>query len=104
VLNQIRTLVAHRWENEGDPLTVTAQYLDSTNVPDGVLPWIWAPVGLRFHALHHLLPSLPYHSLAEAHRRSPAPGQDLTYEQATIPLSAGCSDVFSPARSNSAAH
>jgi fatty acid desaturase len=26
------------------------------------------PVGLRFHALHHMLPSLPYHSLSEAHR------------------------------------
>ncbi|EGD59199.1 fatty acid desaturase [Novosphingobium nitrogenifigens DSM 19370] len=90
VLNQIRTLVAHRWENEGDPLTVTAQYLDSTNVPDGVLPWIWAPVGLRFHALHHLLPSLPYHSLAEAHRRlAGALGKDSTYEQANYPTLRG---------------
>ena len=26
-------------------------------------------VGLRFHALHHLFPSLPYHNLAKAHRR-----------------------------------
>jgi len=26
-------------------------------------------VGLRYHALHHLMPSLPYHSLGEAHRR-----------------------------------
>jgi fatty acid desaturase len=26
-------------------------------------------VGLRYHALHHLLPALPYHRLAEAHRR-----------------------------------
>lgn len=69
VLNQIRTLVAHLWANEGEPLTVTAQYLDSTNVPDGLLPRLWAPVGLRFHALHHLLPSLPYHALGEAHRR-----------------------------------
>lgn len=82
-LNQIRTLVAHLWENEGEPLTVTAQYLDSTNVPDGVLPWIWAPVGLRYHALHHLLPSLPYHALAQAHTRiSAALGQDSTYQRA----------------------
>jgi fatty acid desaturase len=26
-------------------------------------------VGLRYHALHHLFPSLPYHSLGIAHRR-----------------------------------
>lgn len=69
VLNQVRTLVAHLWENDGAPLTVTAQFLDSTNVPGGVLTGLWAPVGLRFHALHHLLASLPYHALGEAHRR-----------------------------------
>jgi fatty acid desaturase len=70
VINQVRTLVAHRWENDGAPITVTAQYLDSVNVPTpGLLPYLWAPVGLRYHALHHLLPSVPYHALGEAHRR-----------------------------------
>ena len=70
VLNQLRTLVAHLWENEGKPMSVTAQYLDTVNVPPpGFAAELWAPVGLRYHALHHLLPSLPYHSLPEAHRR-----------------------------------
>jgi len=70
LFNQLRTLVAHLWENEGEAMTVTAQYLDSVNVPPPApFSVLWAPVGLRYHALHHLIPSMPYHSLGEAHRR-----------------------------------
>ncbi len=85
LLNQIRTLVAHLWENDGEAMTVTAQYLDSVNVPPPeLLTPLWAPVGLRYHALHHLLPSMPYHSLGEAHRRITAHlGAGSTYEQAS---------------------
>ena len=83
--NQLRTLVAHLWENDGAAMTVTAQYLDSVNVPPpGALPLLWAPVGLRYHALHHLIPSLPYHSLAEAHRRLTAHlGSGTTFAEAS---------------------
>lgn len=84
-LNQVRTLVAHLWENDGEAMTVTAQYLDSVNVPPpALLSPLWAPVGLRYHALHHLLPSMPYHSLAECHRRLVAHlGTDTTYNRAS---------------------
>jgi fatty acid desaturase len=87
VLNQVRTLVAHLWVNDGEPMTVTAQYLDSVNVPPpGVWAELWAPVGLRYHALHHLLPSVPYHAYPEAHRRlSKELGADSTYRGANYP-------------------
>jgi fatty acid desaturase len=87
ILNQIRTLVAHLWENEGEQMSVTAQYLDSVNVPPpGFLPILWAPVGLRYHALHHLLPSVPYHNLDEAHRRLTAMlAPDSPYHKASYP-------------------
>ena len=87
LLNQLRTLVAHLWENEGEPMTVTAQFLDSVNVPPpGLAAEIWAPVGLRYHALHHLMPSMPYHDLPEAHRRLARElGTGSTYEGANHP-------------------
>ncbi|QIQ87939.1 fatty acid desaturase [Erythrobacter sp.] len=87
LLNQLRTLVAHLWENEGEAMTVTAQFLDSVNVPPpGIAAEIWAPVGLRYHALHHLMPSMPYHDLPEAHRRLARElGAGSTYEGANHP-------------------
>jgi fatty acid desaturase len=69
-VNQLRTLVAHAWAGDGKPMSLADQYRDTVNVPPpGVLPFLWAPVGLRYHALHHLVPRVPYHNLGEAHRR-----------------------------------
>jgi fatty acid desaturase len=70
-LNSLRTLAAHAYRNPGDQVMDFAeQYLDSVNVPGNwFLTALWAPVGLRYHATHHLFPSTPYHALGEAHRR-----------------------------------
>jgi fatty acid desaturase len=70
-LNAIRTLGAHRYVfNREHEVTFVEQLLDSVNYPNHpFISALWAPVGLRFHALHHLFPSMPYHSLAKAHRR-----------------------------------
>jgi len=69
VLNHVRTLVAHRYHNDGQPMDLLEQYRDSVNLSGGYLfDALLAPVGLRFHALHHLLPTVPYHSLGAIHR------------------------------------
>jgi len=69
--NQVRTLVAHRYASNADePVSYLDQLLDTNTFPRGKwLPELWAPVGLRYHALHHLLPMLPYHAAREAHIR-----------------------------------
>jgi len=69
--NGVRTLVAHCYSNPREKeLTFTEQFLDSIDVPGNpVLTPLWAPVGLRYHATHHLFPGMPYHSLGTAHRR-----------------------------------
>jgi fatty acid desaturase len=69
-LNNLRTLVVHRYRSNGKRSTATEQLLDSVNYPrQAWLNELWAPVGLRFHAVHHLFPGIPYHNLAAAHAR-----------------------------------
>jgi fatty acid desaturase len=85
-LNSLRTLAAHRYRNPDDHVMgLEEQFLDSVDVPGHRL-WtaLWAPVGLRYHATHHLFPSLPYHSLGEAHRRLTTQLDDsATYREAS---------------------
>jgi fatty acid desaturase len=69
-LNNLRTLGAHRWTSHGTEMTFVEQMLDSINYPHTpLISGLWAPVGLRFHALHHIFPTMPYHALGKAHRR-----------------------------------
>jgi fatty acid desaturase len=70
-VNSVRLLGAHRYEAiEDEDMTVVDQMLDSINHPSSPIAGeLWGPIGLKLHALHHLLPNLPYHALPEAHRR-----------------------------------
>jgi fatty acid desaturase len=79
-INAARTLAAHRYDNDSDELSMNEQLLDSCTIAPSSLPdrirsrmmtafrTLIAPVGLRYHALHHWIPSLPYHNLGRAHR------------------------------------
>jgi fatty acid desaturase len=68
-VNTLRTLGAHAYENEGEQMDRAGQLLDSIDHPGAFYTELWAPVGLRYHALHHYFPGIPYHNLAEAYRR-----------------------------------
>jgi hypothetical protein len=76
-VNAVRTLAAHRYDQDAGELTMTEQLLDSCTIAPGgrVVRYLAdgcralaAPVGLRYHALHHWIPSLPYHNLGRTHR------------------------------------
>jgi fatty acid desaturase len=76
--NAFRTLAAHRYDHDEGELDMVVQLLDSCTIPPrgrlssslaDLVRAIVAPVGLRYHALHHWIPSLPYHNLGRAHRR-----------------------------------
>ena len=69
-LNAVRNLAAHRYANPGSEMSHAAQVEDSINLTGQTwLTVLLFPVGLRYHALHHLFPALPYHRMGTAHRR-----------------------------------
>ena len=55
IVNQVRTLAAHRYDHTGRRLSVTEQLLDSVNLCGWpVFTVLAAPVGLRYHSLGRL--------------------------------------------------
>jgi fatty acid desaturase len=89
VINNVRTLGAHRWTGHGEEMSFEEQLLDSVNYP--YRAWItelWGPIGTRYHALHHLFPSIPYHNLGIAHRRLAAglPADSLYHDTTRVSL------------------
>ncbi len=68
--NWLRNLAGHLFLSDGSPMTHEAQFLESVTVVG--TPWLHElifPVGLRYHAIHHLFPAMPYHNMPECHRR-----------------------------------
>jgi fatty acid desaturase len=68
-VNTLRTLGAHAYESSGEPRDRMGQLIDSIDTPGRFWTELWAPVGLRYHALHHYFPGIPYHSLPKAYGR-----------------------------------
>lgn len=85
-VNTLRVLGAHEYETDGIPRDRRGQLKDSIDTPGG--PWtaLWAPVGLRYHALHHYFPGIPYHNLGTAYRRIvQSLPDDFLYRESTSP-------------------
>ncbi len=104
LINHLRTLAAHRYIGLGDEVSREGQLLDSVNLVSES-PWtlLIAPVGLRYHALHHILPGLPYHNLGAVHRalcrELPA---EASYHRTSVPsVGEGLRNLLRDARSNS---
>lgn len=70
-INHVRSLARHRYTNaSSERVDYESQILDSITISGfSPLAWVFMPVGLRYHSIHHMFPRLPYHSLGEAHRR-----------------------------------
>jgi len=69
-LNWLRNLAAHHYRNTGARMNLVQQLGDSVTITGHpLLTELLFPVGLRYHSLHHLFPTLPYHAMGRAHRR-----------------------------------
>jgi len=68
-LNYFRALTAHRYRGTGEVMSFNEHILDSVTVAGNPF-WteLWAPVGIRYHSLHHWFPQIPYCHLSEAHQ------------------------------------
>ncbi len=71
-MNAIRAICCtHLYIHEkGIPVELREQIEDSVNLgSSSLLAVILCPVGTRYHCLHHIFPTIPYHAAKEAHQR-----------------------------------
>lgn len=67
LLNQLRLLADHHFESDGEKMSAAEHIHDSCNFTGrDFFTWLLYPYSIRYHALHHLFPSLPYHNLKAA--------------------------------------
>jgi fatty acid desaturase len=69
LVNRMRMLAAHRFATEGHSTNYLGQFADSIDNSSGWWAELWAPLGMRYHALHHLFPTLPFHNMRRAYWR-----------------------------------
>ena len=103
-VNTMRVLGAHEYESDGTPRDRHGQLADSIDTPGG--PWteLWAPVGLRYHALHHYFPGIPYHNLGIAYERilATAPGVTIYRESTSTSLRQSLRQLYDKAKAKGA--
>lgn len=85
-LNWTRNLAAHRYRDHGGPVGMIEQLEDTVTITGGLTTELLFPLGLRYHSLHHVLATIPYHQLGKAHRRLLARlGPDAPYRRTLYP-------------------
>jgi hypothetical protein len=82
-LNTLRLAGDHHGLSQGKEVSLSDHILDSCNYTGrDPMTALLFPFSIRYHALHHIFPSMPYHNLAAAHRYLVAElGEHSTYHQ-----------------------
>ncbi len=108
ILNQLRQLADHHFVTDGEQFELDAHIRDSCNYTGrDFFTWLFFPFSIRYHALHHLFPTLPYHNLKAAHyflvERLPADSPYRSLDQKSW-WSVASRTLFVPTTAKVAAH
>lgn len=68
LLNFYRVVTSHTYLTRFNKTNFKQQILDSSTVIFMPISFILYPLGLQYHALHHMYPNIPYHNLNKAHK------------------------------------